>query len=171
LRYYHAAVSSGRLTQALGALVVSYGSFIALLLSLVPILGVACDCVRPSDKLEDDVTLFWKASVAVVAAEAVTIETHNTIEYGTSIEKQKVTWRVLQSWRGLYKAGSLVSTDTAVTCCLCGVRVAAGDKRLLYLQHSFTVSECSVGRSLEASQEQIPLLNKLKAAALHEAGT
>ena len=142
---------------------------VAFVLSLLfPCVNIACSCGQRSDSLETDVKLNWGASTAVVSAQVVSVEYHTAIQHGVAIQMQKATWRVLQSWKGSHPVSSLVSTDTEVTCCLCGVSVGVGESRLLYLESSepYRVNECSIGGSLNTSAAQIPFLNKLRAAAL-----
>ena len=138
---------------------------------LCPLNCRACDCISLGN-LEQQVAAEWNASTAVVVARVISVSTRSGLlrfttdehEQQVPIKKQMAKWRIIRSWKGTFPVGSLTTTETTTTCCLCGQEVTIGEVRLLYLgsNRPYEVSQCSVGGRLKESESQIPLLEKLQ---------
>jgi|GEM_PF-1324857 len=145
----------------------NYLKFIVLLIFLTSKSALACSCIESTGTLNGDVQRAYQNSSLVVTVKAIKIKMHKGAdpEYPSAkLKKQKVTWKIISVWKGNFKEGDIITTDTIVMCCVCGVSVKAGSSRILYLveQESFSVSGCSVGNKLETQSEQESILKSLK---------
>lgn len=128
----------------------------------------ACSC-GPPEPAHQAVRRSWSTADTVVLAEAMAIDEVYSIN-GRRVDRaefearflspvvqdqdaeaefnvrQVVLWSVVRSWKGSSRPGMTVETDTRVLCCTCGVRVAVGQRRVLYQKNGAvnSLSTCSV---------------------------
>jgi hypothetical protein len=150
----------------------------------------ACSCA-PAEPVDRAVRRAWLAADTVVLAEATTIDEVYSIndrrvdrvefearflsptaqDQDAEAEfnvRQVVRWSVVRSWKGSSRPGTTLETDTRVLCCTCGVKVAVGQRRVLYQRSGAvnSLSTCSVD-SIYAVGMQTRTLTRLASPLLH----
>jgi hypothetical protein len=120
--------------------------------------AAACSCILTSQDVESNVRDAYENSSVVVLAEATSTKSARRFRLSPMgfDAIQRVQWRVLKSWKGGSREGEVLTSETITECCVCGVHVEKGEKRILYLRtyKSFSVSTCSVGHLFRVELEQ-----------------
>ena len=139
-------------------------TLLSILLLIVPVSLSACSCIIRSDNVESEIQREKHGSFAVVLARADKVT--NDVSHLGSVS-QKVLWTVRKSWKGPYKSGDALETNTRVECCMCGKSVDLEVSYLLFLGSSLQLSTCSMSAPEEYAKQPIAILD----AEAADAGT
>jgi hypothetical protein len=142
--------------------------FSTLALTMVSVAN-ACSCRPWTGDLEQDVQLSFAEATAVIVAEALEQAGSSSTAFGGETQDQTVKWEVAAAFKGTHVRGHRITTKTDTS--LCGVYVEVGQTFLLYLygEPPYYISTCSLSGELQYNVRQIPVLDRLQAAAMQKA--
>jgi hypothetical protein len=128
-----------------------------LCLAVVAMDATACSCLAT-----DDVEEQFDASALVIAAKPILSSSRPEImrfhgKHDVQVEIDTVTWRVIASWKGNYKAGDEIRTTTTRWRGGCGMSVKPGTPLILYFDRAppTSISICErTARYWRFGQEQ-----------------
>jgi len=124
----------------------------------------ACGCASAKGSLKAQVLAGFDEASAVFSAEVIEVE-----DFMAGFERfQGARLRVIESWKGAHSPQTTVQTATITECCQCGIKVARGEKLLVYVYGTppYRLSDCSRTQALGGAAKEIMVLRAV--AGKHE---
>ncbi len=103
-----------------------------------------------------------KAAAAVFSVEVL------SVRESAQPEVQEASLRVLRSWKGKFRPGQVVKSETVTVCCMCGLAVKPKERLLVYAygEEPIALSICSDVR-LEWASEHVKILDQMFRGETH----
>lgn len=127
----------------------------------------ACSCIFSEGTLAEQVQESFADATAVFVGTVVDAqldEVPSRDDASYSLLTQRARFRVERDWKGNFKLGSIVTTETVIECCMCGQSVDAGEVWLIYIHGSgppYEISTCSRSTPENFNSADIAVLDAL----------
>ena len=131
--------------------------------------AIGCSCVQHKGLFEDQVEEAFNSATSVFFGEVESVANFvekKSIVNGREVltEGQRVTFKVLKSWKGDENAGERVLARTITTCCMCGIAVHLNERWLVYSygEEPIELSTCSRTKQTDLQSPDIPVIERIK---------